>query len=93
MMDHELKLSGTEPAGSSPDTLSSRAKHAVNDSKIECVKVRRPATHGDMWCVMPVSMFSLVDEFDGAELGERIELEYIQLCESELAAIPEFEGW
>jgi hypothetical protein len=31
-------------------------------------------------------------EFDGMELGDKIQIEIVQMSESELEALPEFEG-
>jgi hypothetical protein len=61
--------------------------------KVKCVKVRRPDSHGNMWCICQMKGYAIADEFDGAEVGERIELEYCEMTQEELDALPEFEGW
>jgi len=61
-------------------------------TKIRCVKIRRPDSHGQMWCCVRLE-HSLADEFDGAEPGERIEVEYCELTQEEFDALPEFNGW
>lgn len=64
------------------------------EGKVRYVKVTRPATHGEKFgCWMPVENFSASDEFDGAEVGERIVLELCELTRDEILAMPEFEGW
>lgn len=61
---------------------------------IKCVKIRRPETHGPkMWAAMPLTAFSALDEFDGAETGDRVELELCEMAQEELDALPEFDGW
>lgn len=61
--------------------------------KIACVKVTRPDTHGNLWCLYEAAKFNAADEFDGAEVGEQIVLEYCEMTREELNAIPEFTGW
>ncbi len=61
--------------------------------KIPCVKVTRPDTHGNLWCLYESAKFNATDEFDGAEVGEQIVLEYCEMTREELDKIPEFTGW
>ena len=64
------------------------------EPKIPYVKVTRPDSHGEKygcWCAL--SGFSAADEFDGAEIGERITLELCELTQAEIDAMPEFNGW
>ena len=74
---------------------SGRAPAAIGQpsQKIQCVKVTRPDSHGDDWCLYRLAGFSAADEFDGAELGERVTLELCEMTEAELDALPEFGGW
>ncbi len=59
---------------------------------IPIVKIRRPEIGND-WCVMRLKGFSAEDEFDGAEIGEIITLEYGEMTQEDLDALPEFTGW
>jgi hypothetical protein len=62
--------------------------------KIRFVKVTRPDGHGEKYgCWMPLAAFSAADEFDGAEIGERITLELCEFTQAEIETMPEFEGW
>jgi hypothetical protein len=63
------------------------------DGKVPCVKVTRPDTHGEDWCLYRMAGFSVADEFDGAEVGERITLELCEMTEEEIKALPDFQGW
>lgn len=60
--------------------------------KIKMVKVRRPEL-GDHWCASHLQGFDLAAEFDGAEIGEKIEIELCEMTQEEIDAMPEFEGW
>ena len=62
-------------------------------TKVPCAKIRRPDSHGNIWCLVQLKGFNLRDEFDGAEIGERLEIEYCELTQQELDDLPEFEGW
>lgn len=54
-------------------------------------KVTRPDC-GSQWCIYH-DWASVHSEFDGAEVGDVIHVELIELTEKELADLPEFEGW
>lgn len=60
--------------------------------KIRCVIERRPATGNDS-CTWPLNAIAISDLFDGAEPGELVTLEYSEMTQAELDALPEFEGW
>lgn len=61
---------------------------------VPCVKITRPdLDDGRSSCFYPMAVFSAADEFDGAEIGEKITLEYCEMTQEELDALPEFEGW
>jgi hypothetical protein len=60
--------------------------------KIPCVIERRPATGNDS-CTWSLSGIDISDLFDGAEPGEIVTLEYCEMTQEELDAMPEFEGW
>jgi hypothetical protein len=61
--------------------------------KVKCAKIRRPESHGSLWCLVRLAGYSLSDEFDGAEVGETLEIEYCELTEKELSELPDFPGW
>lgn len=62
--------------------------------KIPCIKVTRPALDGGrQCCIFTIRQFSAADEFDGADIGEMLNLEYIEMTQEEFDALPEFEGW
>ncbi len=67
------------------------------EKKIPCVKETRSDASGYcMWRVDPganVSAFDIHAVFDGCEVGETVTLEYCEMTEAELEALPEFEGW
>lgn len=59
-----------------------------------CVKVTRPDSHGEKFsCTYRLQGFSAADEFDGADIGEKITLELIEMTDEEYTALPDFEGW
>lgn len=60
---------------------------------IKCVKVTRPDSHAGLWCLSTLKGFSLEDEFDGTDVGETITIEYCELTQEEIDALPEFPGW
>lgn len=62
-------------------------------SKIPCIEVKRPDTHGNQWCISRLRGFSVEDEFDGAEDGESIVMTLKLMTEAELDALPDFQGW
>ena len=65
-----------------------------DEPKFRYVKITRPDSHGEKFaCVYPLAAFSATDEFDGAEIGERIVLELCEFTQAEIDAMPEFEGW
>lgn len=60
---------------------------------VRCVKIRRQESHGEnFWCICGIN-HSLADEFDGAEVGERVEIEYCEMSKAEFDALPDFPGW
>ncbi len=64
------------------------------EQTVLCVKVTRPdIDDGRSSCIYRLHQFRAEDEFAGAELGDRISLEYIEMNEADLEALPEFEGW
>jgi hypothetical protein len=64
------------------------------EKKVACVKVTRPdLDDGRRSCIYPIQEFSAVDEFEDAEPGEKVVLEYVEMDQAELDALPEFEGW
>ncbi len=67
------------------------------EKKIPCVKETRPdmddGRNSCMWRLDKPYTLLLEDLFDGAEVGEKVVLEYCEMTEAELDALPEFEGW
>lgn len=57
------------------------------------VVITRPDTHGNMYCVMPINIFSAADEFDGCEEGESIVLTFKLMTQTEFESLGEFAGW
>lgn len=60
---------------------------------VKTIKIERPETHGNQWCICRLNGFNLADEFDGAEIGEQILITYGEMEEEELNALPDFAGW
>ena len=65
----------------------------TNEKKVRMFKVTRPdlginrrCTYGDLATVQDA-------EFDGAEIGDKITIELIEMTEDERENLPEFEGW
>lgn len=54
-------------------------------------KVTRPG-YGNMHCIYR-DWAEAGSEFDGAEVGDVIHVELVEMTEKELADLPEFEGW
>lgn len=61
--------------------------------KIPCVETRRPDTHPGMCCTWKLKDFDISAEFDGAEVGEKIELTYVELTQEEFDDLGDFDGW
>lgn len=64
-----------------------------NDGKSDYLAIRRPDTHGAYTCYVPLAGFDVVAEFDGADPGEKIELELVRMTPEQFAALGDFEGW
>ena len=61
---------------------------------VKCVKVTRPATHGDKYgCYYALAGFSAVDEFDGAEDGEEVVLTLVTMTREQFDKLEDFSGW
>jgi len=65
----------------------------TNDKKVRMFKVTRPdlgtnqsCTYGDLATIQDA-------EFDGAEIGDKITIELVEMTEDERENLPEFEGW
>lgn len=64
----------------------------TNDKKVKMFKVTRAeypgnsCTYGDLATVQDA-------EFGGAEIGEKITIELIEMTEDQRDNLPEFEGW
>lgn len=61
--------------------------------KIPCVREFRPDVGGNSFCVWPLKTVSIEDLFDGADPDEKVLLEYCEMTQDELDALPDFEGW
>jgi hypothetical protein len=55
-------------------------------------KVTRPKTHGKLSCTYS-DWTAIESEFDGAEFGESITVELVDLTPEQVAELPDFEGW
>lgn len=68
---------------------------AVKDpkAKMPYVKITRPDSHGGNFCAYPYRTFSIDSEFDGAEIGDKIVLELIEMTHEEFEDLGDFEGW
>lgn len=65
----------------------------TNDKKVRMFKVTRPSLGTGQWCVFG-DLASVQDaEFDGAEIGDKIVVQPIEMTEDERDNLPEFEGW
>ena len=64
-----------------------------DEPKIKMVKVRRPELGGYQWCASHLKGFDLSAEFEDDEIGARIEIELCEMTQTEIDAMPEFEGW
>lgn len=63
------------------------------DEKHPVVIVTRPDTHAGMSCTWWLKGFDVDAEFDSAEVGDRITLEYGEMTQAEFDALGEFDGW
>jgi len=60
-------------------------------TKVRVFKVTRPDTNQ---CCIYRDGATLIDgEFDGAEIGDTITIELLEMTEDDLEKLPEFEGW
>lgn len=68
---------------------------AVPAKMIPCIKETRPDVDGGRsFCIWRIDQaFNIADLFDGAEVGDKVVLEYCEMTEDLLEALPEFEGW
>jgi hypothetical protein len=61
--------------------------------KIPCIKETRPDVSGG-WCIWRLNKSGqLADMFAGAEVGDKVVLEFCEMIEDEIDALPEFAGW
>ena len=60
---------------------------------IECVIERRPDVSPGQTCTWKLKDMNIRDLFDGAEPGEKVELEFTVMTEDEFEALGEFTGW
>jgi hypothetical protein len=60
--------------------------------KVKCFKVMRPDC-GNKWCVYRTGQGVDDAEFTDSEVGDKIIIEVIEMTESELETLPEFQGW
>jgi hypothetical protein len=69
----------------------------TNDKKVRCVKETRPDYDDGrdhcIWRLDKPYALSLEDLFEGADVGEKVDLELCEMTEAEIEALPEFEGW
>lgn len=59
---------------------------------MKLLKMTRPDVRLDHWCIVGLN-HSLQDEFEGAEVGDSICIEVVEMTDEEFKALPEFEGW
>ena len=58
------------------------------------IRVTRPDLGGGGYTQKIDGASDLIDaEFDGAEIGEKIVLELVEMTQEEYDALPEFTGW
>jgi len=61
---------------------------------VRCLSVTRPETHGEKYrCIYPLQSFSAADEFDGADPGEKITVELIEMTQEDFDKMDDFAGW
>jgi hypothetical protein len=65
----------------------------TKDGKLCCVEVRPPDSHPGMCCTWKMSDFDISAEMDGCEVGEEIQLRYVELTDEEFTALGDFDGW
>lgn len=90
---HESTPASIRDNRESTAKVESTRKHMPCAVIIRCVKVTRPETHGAQNCIYSLDKFSAFDEFDGADPGEKIQLELLELPEDVFQALPDFTGW
>jgi hypothetical protein len=61
------------------------------DEKVYCYKVTRADYPGNSCTFRDWDAINA--EFDGAEVGDKITIELLQMTETELENLPDFEGW
>jgi len=69
------------------------SQYTTKDGKLCCVEVRRPATHPGTCCTWKFNDFDLRAEMDGSDVGDEINLRYVELTEDEFEALGDFDGW
>ena len=64
----------------------------MNDKKVRAYRVTRSDYPGNNCTYRNVD--TLIDgEFDGAEVGDKITIELVEMTEDQLESLPDFEGW
>ena len=63
----------------------------TDERKVTVYKVFRPDCGGLHWITRDWQ--TVLTEFDGGEMGDRIIIELAQMTETQIAELPDFEGW
>lgn len=59
---------------------------------MKCVKIHREGMGGYVQSLADIGS-ALDGEFDGADPGDMVALEYVEMTQEEYDALPEFTGW
>jgi hypothetical protein len=75
--------------GSGDDRSGSRK----GEHQLKVLEITRPETHGKQNYTVPLGWNGIMDEFDGAEVGESITITLREMTQESFDALQEFEGW
>jgi hypothetical protein len=64
----------------------------TNDTRVRAYRVTR-ADYPGTSCTYRDAQTAIDAEFDGAEVGDKVTIEMIEMTEDEFDNLPEFEGW
>jgi hypothetical protein len=77
----------------SPEIPHAEMATSHDGPKIPCVKLTRPdLDDGRTSCIFEMRQFSAAEEFAGAEIGEKLLLEYTEMTREEIDALPRIRG-
>jgi hypothetical protein len=63
------------------------------DEMVTAYKVTRPQVSPGTFCIYRTAGDMADAEFDGSEVGDKIEVEVVSMSRRDLDSLPDFAGW